>query len=325
MNMAWYIGRRFIWALIATVIILTVTFLLMAASPNPETSTIAFEAAQAGYDVDEAVELHEAQRGEDRALFEQYVDFMVSMFTLDWGNSFTYNTDVMSVIANAWVYSAMVVIPGTILAVVLGFGIGLYSATNQYTKTDYAATFFAFFGISLPNFWFAIILILVFGVWFGVLPISYNTDNPMFSMANVANLILPITVLATAAIASEMRYARAEALEYVRAEFVKTARAKGISERRVMIRHIFRPAMVPLITILIGDLVGIIFASTYIIEVIFGIPGLGLVSYNALIRFDTPVVLATTLIPVFIAVLGNLAQDIAYTMLDPRIDYGGRQ
>lgn len=313
------------WAVLATILILTLTFGLLVSSPNPETGYIAFEAAQEGHDPLEAIELHEQQRGEDRPITDQYLNYMIGMATLNWGTSFTYNTDVILVISQAWIYSAMIVIPATILAVFFGFVIGIYSAMNQYSKTDYAATFFAFFGISLPNFWFAIVLILVFGVFLGWFPITYNTDNPMFSIANAVNIVLPVIVLATAAIASEMRYARAEALEYVRAEFVKTARAKGASESRVMIRHVFRPAMVPLITILIGDLVGIIFATAYIVEVIFGIPGLGLVSYNALIRQDTPLVLATTLLPVFVAILGNLLQDIAYTMLDPRIKYRSRE
>lgn len=324
MNMKWYIGRRLVWALVATFLITTVMFGMLATSPNPEKSQIAFEAAQEGQDIEEAVEVYEDSRGEDRPLLDQYVDYMISMFTFEWGESFIYSEDVVDVISNAWVYSALVVIPSTIIAVILGFGIGLYSATHQYTKTDYAATFFAFFGISVPNFWFAIMLILLFGVHLGWLPISFASDAPMFSAEQLKSLILPIVVLTTAAIASEMRYARAETLEYVRAEFVKTARAKGISEPKLLLRHIFRPALVPLITILIGDFIGIIFATSYIVEVIFGIPGLGLISFNALIRFDTPLVLATTLVPVFIAIVGNLLQDIAYTVLDPRIDYGGR-
>ena len=131
-------------------------------------------------------------------------------------------------------------------------------------------------------------------------------------------------VLSTSAIASEMRYARAESLEYVHAEFVKTARAKGLSENEVTVRHIFRPAMVPLITILVGDILGLLFAGAYVIEYIFQIPGLGLISYNAIIQQDTPLVLATVLIPVFIAIIGNLIQDICYTMLDPRIEFGDR-
>lgn len=319
-----YVGWRLLWAVVATCFVLTVTFGILAASPNPETSQAAWKAAQSGGDPTETREVLEQRRGETGSLSEQYVDYMVSMATFDWGESFTYNEPVRSVIADAWVYSAMTVVPATVLAVVLGFAIGLYSATHQYTKTDYAATFVAFFGISIPNFWFAIVLILVFGELLGLTPISYDSEVPFWSLAHLSYLALPITVLATSAIASEMRYARAEALEYVGAAWVKTARAKGIGELQVTLRHVFRPALVPLITILIADFVGIIFATAYIVEVIFGIPGLGYVSYQALVRMDTPLVLATTLIPVFLTIVANLCQDIAYTMLDPRIDYEGR-
>ncbi|MFP8955684.1 ABC transporter permease [Natrialbaceae archaeon A-CW3] len=324
MSMTWYISRRTVWALIASFIIMTFTFGLLAASPNPTTSQVAFDAAQDGADPQEAVETYEATRGEDRPLFEQYTDFMVSMYTLDWGDSFIYQTDVLGVIADAWIYSAIIVIPSTILAVLIGFGVGLYSATHQYTKTDYAATFVAFFGISVPNFWFAIMLILIGGVMLGWFPTSYDTGVSWWSLEHLHQLILPLLVLTTAAVASEMRYARAETLEYVNAEWTKTARAKGVSEWKIMYRHIFRPATPVLITILVADFVGIIFATSYVIEVIFGIPGLGLVSYNAIINQDTPLVLATTLIPVIIAILGNLLQDILYTVLDPRISYEGR-
>lgn len=325
MSMTWYISRRALWALIASFIIMSVTFGFLAASPDPTASTVAFDAAQEGGDPQEAVETYEATRGEDRPLFEQYTDFMYSMYTLDWGNSFMYDTDVLTVIADAWIYSAVIVIPSTILAVLIGFGVGLYSSTHQYTKTDYAATFAAFFGISVPNFWLAIMLILIFAVILGWFPASYDTSVPFWSLEHLHQLILPLFVLTTAAIASEMRYARAETLEYVNAEWTKTARAKGVSEWRIMFRHIFRPATPVLITILVADFVGIIFATSYVIEVIFGIPGLGLVSYNAIINQDTPLVLATTLIPVIIAILGNLLQDVLYTVLDPRISYEGRQ
>lgn len=325
-DMAWYVARRLCWAFVASLLILTVTFGLLAASPDPQASQAALDAAQSGNDPEEAQQLLEERRGSDRSLSAQYVEYVVGMYTLDWGQSFHYEEDVVSVIGDAWIYSAMIVVPATVLAVLIGFSIGIYSATHQYSRLDYLATGVAFVGISVPNFWLAIMLILFFVV---VVPIpelvKYNTSNPILSWANVVNLVLPVFVLTTAAIASQMRYARAEALEYVEADFVKAARAKGVDEPMLTYRHVFRPSMVPLVTILIGDLVGIVFATAYVVEYVFSIPGLGLISYNAIVNNDTPLVLATTLIPVVIAILGNLAQDVAYTVLDPRIDYEGRR
>jgi peptide/nickel transport system permease protein len=149
-------------------------------------------------------------------------------------------------------------------------------------------------------------------------------EHGWVSWQNVRQLLAPVLVLATGAFAGNMRYSRAEALEYVNAEFVKTARAKGASDWRVLLVHILRPAAVPLMTIFIADLLGLLLASSFLVEVIFQIPGLALLGYNAIVNQDTPLVMGTTLIPVLLLLVGNLLQDIAYTVLDPRIDYGDR-
>ncbi|WP_254536344.1 ABC transporter permease [Halomarina litorea] len=328
MSMRWYVARRVAWAVLATYLILSITFGLLAVSPGNGQTAFAFSAATSGGDVEEAQETFKKITGRDKPVLERYQDYMVNMATLNWGWSFTRNQPVMDAIAEAYPYSLMYFLPATVISLILGYGIGLYSATHQYTKTDYFGTFVAFFGISIPNFWFGIMLILIFGVTLGWLPTFFQTqailDHGVFSVANAKQLVMPVVVLSTAAMAANMRYSRAEALEYVHAEFVKTARAKGASDWRVLLRHIFRPALVPLMTILIGDILAVLFAGAYITEVVFQIPGLGQLSYKAIIQQDTPLVLATTLIPVFLVIIGNLLQDIAYTVLDPRIDYEGR-
>jgi peptide/nickel transport system permease protein len=260
------------------------------------------------------------------------------MLTLNWGWSETRSQTVMDAMTDAIPYSLMYGVPAVLLSTVAGLGIGLYSAVNQYTKTDYVATFFAFFGISIPNFWFGIMLILILAVQapevtlFGVkllpLPVFYQTDPVLthgwVSWENARQLIMPVVVLSTAQIAGQMRYSRATAMEYVNAEFVKTARAKGASDWRVLIKHIFRPALIPLMTIFIAEILGLFFAGAYLVEVIFQIPGLAKLSYDALIAQDTPLFMGTSLIPILLLLLGNLLQDISYTVLDPRIDYGDR-
>lgn len=335
MGMRWYVARRFAWAIVATFVVLSITFLLVYFTPDAQMQDMMFQASMQGQDAEEAAEAYETMRGLDQPMHQQYLDYMVNMATFNWGWSHTRSEPVMESLASAYPYSLMYGVPATLLSTVLGIVIGLYSATNQYTRADYAATFFAFFGLSIPNFWFAIILLLIFGVILGWVPVVFDaqaaldangniTLATLFSWENVRQLILPIVVLTTGAIASMMRYARAEALEYVRAEFVKTAKAKGASDRTILYKHIFRPAAVPLSTILVSDLLGIIFVGSYLIEVVFGIPGLGQLSFLAIIDQDTPLVMATVLIPAFIAIIGNLLQDIAYTILDPRIGYGDR-
>lgn len=336
MSMRWYVARRLAWTVFATWLALTITFGLLTLSPNTGEMQAAFQAAAQGGDVESAEQAYRRSRGLDRPVHERYVDFVINMFTLNWGWSTTRSQPVMEAIGNAWPYSVQYIIPSTIIAILLGYGIGLYSALHQYTLTDYVGTFVAFFGISIPNFWFAIMLILVAGVWlqeqvlfgFSLAPIApptfYDSSVPIFSLKNLHQLILPIIVVSTASVAGQMRYSRAQALEYVNAEFVKAARAKGAGEWRVLTRHILRVALVPLATILVADVLAILFAGAFITEFVFQIPGLGLLGYKAIVNNDTALVMATTLIPVFIAIFGNLAQDLAYVWLDPRIDYGDR-
>lgn len=334
--MKWYIAKRLLWTVVATYLALSITFGLLAVSPNSGEMQASFAAASQGGDPQAAQEAYRERKNLDEPIVERYKDFMVSMFTFDWGWSTMRKQPVTTAIAEAWPYSAQIMIPTVILAVIVGFGLGLYSALHQHTNLDYGATFVAFFGYSLPNFWFAIMLILIASVWlrgqslFGFSlasiapPTYYDTNVDFLSLRNLHQLFLPITVMSTAAVAGEMRYARAEALEYVEAEFVKVARAKGAGDWTVLIKHILRVALIPLSTILVFDALALLWAGAFIVEYIFQIPGLGLLSYKAIISQDTALVLATTLIPVFIALIGNLLQDIAYVLLDPRISYGDR-
>lgn len=322
--MAWYVARRVAWAVVASFVILTVTFVLLWVAPDPQLAAVEFEAAQSGGDAEAAAEAYRIRRGLDRPFHVQYFEYMQKMATLDWGWSETRSQPVTTAILQAAPYSLMYAVPSLVLSTVLGLAIGLYSATHQYTRADYAATFFAFFGLSIPDFWFAIILLVLFGSVLGWVPILFDPNAALFSLENARQLALPVVVLTLSSIAGLMRYSRAEALEYVEATFVKTARAKGVSERRVLYRHIFRPAAVPLATILVGDLLTVVLASSYLVEVVFGIPGLGTLSFNAIVEQDTELVLGTVLVPAFLVVLANLAQDIAYTVLDPRIDFGDR-
>lgn len=332
--MKWYIAKRVAWAGVATLIILSITFILMYLTPDTRLLELQFQAAQAGQNPEQVRQAAAEARGLNEPFHVQYIEFMQNMLTLNWGWSTTRSQPVMDALTDAIPYSLMYGVPAVIISTIVGMFVGLYSATNQYTKADYTATFFAFFGVSIPNFWFGIILLVIFGSWLGWVDILFDPSaaringkfalSAIVSWANIKQLILPTFVLLTSSIAGMMRYSRAEALEYVEAEFVKTAKAKGVSQWTIIFKHIFRPAAVPLATILVGDLLGIIFVGSYLIEVVFGIPGLGLLSYNAIINQDTALVFGTIFIPTFIAIIGNLAQDIAYVILDPRIDYEDR-
>jgi peptide/nickel transport system permease protein len=221
-------------------------------------------------------------------------------------------------------YTAQYSIPWTLLTVTIGPFVGLYSSANKYSWRDHVATGFAFFGYAIPNFFFAIILLLVFGVWLEWVPVIYRTDVPVFSVQNAVQLALPVFVLVTGSIGGLMRVSRNESSEYMNADFVKTARAKGVSPLRAYALHILRPTMVPLSTTMVGQLLLLFAGSSLLVEVVFSIPGLGRLLFEATLAQDTNLVLGSVLVFVFVAVIGNLIQDITYTLLDPRISYEDR-
>jgi peptide/nickel transport system permease protein len=186
---------------------------------------------------------------------------------------------------------------------------------------DYIATFFSFIGISIPNFWLGVMLILIFSVQLGWFKSYYDTTLPIFSLENLKALILPVITLGTGMVAGYVRYTRSAMLDNLKKGFVVTARAKGLPERTVIGKHVFRNAILPLFTIIMFDLGSIVFGGAYLTEIIFGIPGLGQISFNAIFADDYAVVVAVTLIGTFLVLMINLITDVAYTYLDPRIRY----
>lgn len=345
MSMRWYVARRLLWVAFAAWFALTVTFGMLALSPNAGEFAAAQQAAASGEDPDEAVEQYRERQGLNEPLHERYIRYVTGYATGNWGYSDRIEKNVLQAFMDRYPFSLQYALPSVVLTMLVGYSLGLYSAMNQYSRSDYVATFVAYFGLSIPNFWFAIMGVLVMGVWFqdtAVLgfhlntlkvPTFYSTSEPILTdfygvpyppMDNLQQLFLPVLVISTAGFAGNMRYTRAQALEIANQEFIKVARAKGASGWRVLTRHILRVASVPLMTIFVSQLLVIFFAGSLIIEVVFQIPGLGLLTFKAFTNQDTPIVLGATLITVFLAIGGNLLQDLAYVALDPRIDYGDR-
>jgi peptide/nickel transport system permease protein len=326
--MKWYILKRVLWTFVAMWIALTLTFGLISASPNPGQMRATMSCAAVGENPQECREQFRERNNLDQPVTERYKNYMVNMVTLNWGWSESRSQYVIPAILDAWRFTAQYAIPVLVISTLVGYGLGLYSAYKPYTVTDYTASFVGFFGISIPNFWFALVLIILLGTRVELVPTYYQSGIPIqqgwLSLANLRQLILPVTVLLTASLAWQMRYSRAQALEQMNAEFVKVAKAKGASQYRLMIWHVLRMAAVPLSTSFVGSLLAIFWSGSVIIEQIFAIPGLGLMTYTAIVEQDTPLVLATTLVTVFLAIFGNLLEDIAYVILDPRIDYGNR-
>ena len=324
MGLPRYVAARVVWAAVVSLVIVTITFGLMAAAPNPAVQEAATQAALEGGDPEEAVERERELRGLDEPLHVRYADFLRGVYTLNWGWSDLQSRPVVDALSEAIFYTAQYSVPWTVLTLLIGPLIGVYSAANMYSWRDHLATGAAFFGYAIPNFFFGIILLLLFGVYLEWIPIVYNTDVAVFSLENARQLAVPVFVLVTGSIGAIMRVSRNESAEFRNADFMKTAKAKGVSPLRAYAYHVMRPTMVPLSTTVVGQLLAIFLGSSLLVEVVFGIPGLGRLTFDALIAQDTNLVLGTTLLFTFVAVVGNLIEDIVFTVLDPRISYDDR-
>ncbi len=320
-GLQWYTIRRLIYAVLIAWAVVTCTFILLRLGPSSPADKYLANMSARAQDPVQVVAAVEARYGLDKPIYEQYANYVVNLFRGDWGWSFSTSMPVIKLIQRHWVYSFQLIFLSMIFAASLGILIGIYSAVKQYTGMDYLATFFSFIGISIPNFWLGIMLILVFSVQLGWFKTYYDTGLAMFSLANLKALVLPVITLGTGMMAGYTRYTRSAMLDNLRKDFVRTARAKGLPERTVIGKHVFRNAILPVITIIMFDLSGVVFGGAYLTEIIFGIPGLGRISFNAIFAGDYPVVVTITLIGAMVVLLTNLATDILYTRLDPRIRY----
>jgi peptide/nickel transport system permease protein len=272
------------------------------------------------------------EMGLDRSLFVQYTTWFGHFARGDWGTSLLSDRPVFPDIRTALANSLLLGLVATILSLLIGVSIGIYSALRQYSWFDQLSTGGAFVGLSIPNFWFALLLQIFFGVeltkWFHLhspaLPIAglYTPGHEGFDLVDrLRHLVLPMMVLGVQIIAVYSRYMRASMLEVLHSDYLRTARAKGIRERRVVVRHAMRNALIPLTTQLALD-ISAIFGGLIITEQIFEYPGMGRFFISAFGRGDFQQVLPWVMITVFAIIAFNLIADIMYAVLDPRIRYG---
>ena len=203
--------------------------------------------------------------------------------------------------------------------------LGIVAATKQYSVTDYTVTTVALLGMSLPTFFFATLLKLVFSVklgWFDLVGLTgrdFNTLSHFGQILDMAkHLVLPIVTLVFISIGPWMRYVRTNMLEVLNADYIRTARAKGLSEKKVIYHHAFRNTLIPLVTFIGGSLPGL-FAGALITETLFAIPGIGYTSYNAMVAGDIPFSMFYMTFLAILTLLGNLISDILYAVVDPRV------
>lgn len=316
-----YILRRFILALLIAWGVVTATFILLRLGPSSPADKYLANMSARSRDVSQVVAAIEARYGLNKPLYQQYLGYIINFVRGDWGWSFSTSLPVIELIKRHWAYSFQLILLAVLFSAFFGILTGIYAAVKHYSRFDYLTTFFSLVGISVPTFWFGIMLILIFSVRLGWFKTYYDTTIPMFSLANLKALVLPVITLSTGMMAGYVKYTRSAMLDNLRRDFVKFARAKGLPEHTVIGKHVFRNALLPLITIIMFDLSGVVFGGAYLTEIVFGIPGLGRISFNAIFASDYPLVVTITLIGALVTLLTNLATDIVYTWLDPRVRY----
>jgi peptide/nickel transport system permease protein len=263
----------------------------------------------------------------DKPIHIQYWHWLKKISVLNFGTSFKDNRPVLDVILERLPATLLLSGLSEVLLFLIAVPLGVLAAYRQNSFYDRFVTVFSFIGYSAPGFWVALILMLLFGVTWGILPISGMVSNefdllPWYSKVGdfLSHLILPLVVTTFGGLASVSRYARTSMLEVIRQDYIRTARAKGLSEFQVVFKHALPNAMIPIVTLMGLSIPGLIGGSV-IIESIFSWPGMGRLSYEAMMNHNYPLVMGTVMIAAVLTLLGNLIADIGYAFLDPRIRY----
>lgn len=322
-----HLARRAVIAVVAVYLVVTIAFLFVALTPDPNVGSVAFEAVTSGGDQEdarEAINAYREARNLNDPIHERYARWVVDVSTLDWGTSYSYERPVTSLILERVPYTALYVVPALVLSLVGGVAVGLYAAFNRQGLVDRAVSVLSYSGFGVPNFWLAEVAVLLVVGKLGLLSeVSQPQSAPFWSVAHLEQFALPSLVLASGLFAGQLRYARAETLEYVNAEFVAALRAKGVSRLGVA-RHVLRNAAVPILSVFFADMVAVLVVNIYVIEEVFGIEGLSALSLFAIHQRDMPLVLGTTMVIAFVGIAANFLQDATYALLDPRIEAGER-
>ena len=258
------------------------------------------------------------QLGLNGSYAEQYWRWISGVVQGDFGFSLRNTQPVSEVLLNALPITFELVFLGLLIAVVIGLPLGILSAVKRDSKHDYAARIGGLIGVSIPNFWLATLLLLFTSRVLGwVPPLTYV---PFYKdpIENLSQFILPSLAISVFTLAIVMRMVRATMLEVLGQDYVRTARAKGVKRKVVISRHALRNALIPVVTV-VGFEIGILMGGSAIVEIIFGLPGIGNTLINAIFNRDYPVVQGATMMLAFIFIFANLLVDLLYGVLDPRI------
>jgi len=311
------LARRLVWSLFVVWLILTLTFLMFVLIPDFNKPWVLPLEYQASEKAERLTRQYFAQMRYDQPLLQRYLHWMQSYVTLHWGISFVQERPVKAIVADAIPVTLGYLLPSLVLAYVLGTLQGLHAAVERVGPLKRIGNAIVYSGLGLPAFWLGeVVFFLAQDHW--QLGLAYDGGRSVLAPHNLGALALPTLIMTLNLGAVYARYTRAETSGYLSSDFVKTIRAAGGRSRDVA-RHSLRNAMPPLLSLFFTRTLTVLLLSVYVIETVFGLPGLGWVTLRAISDRDIAVILAMTFLTVLVGLIGNLIQDVAYAALDPRI------
>ena len=322
-----YILKRLLISVLILLLVALIIYALMRSLPTSYVEAVARQKSQqpGAKSYEEWLNQLNQMYNMNGNIFVGFWTWLTNVFQGNFGDSWHYTVPVLDKFNDTiWVSFIMGAI-AFFFEVIIAIPLGVIAATKQYSKTDYVVAIIALAGISLPTFFFASLLKLVFSVklgWFDLFGLTgrehdmLSTGGQILDYAN--HLVMPVVTLVVVSMGSLMRYKKNKMLEVLNADYIRTARAKGLSERKVIYHHAFRTTLVPIVTILGGSLPGL-FSGALITETLFSIPGIGFASYHAMVAGDIPFSMFYLVFLALLTLVGNLIADVLYAVVDPRV------
>jgi len=310
-----YVLRRLAQSIIVLLLVTVIVFTMLHELPGGTARAVLGERA-----TNTSIEEFNREHSLDKPLPVQYWKWLSAVVQGDLGFSYKQNEPVSQLLEDRLPKTALLAGISVLLALAIAIPLGFLQALRRNRASDYALTGVTFIFYSTPAFWLALVLINLFAIHWNVFPAQAPQGDIGDIVSQPRGLVLPVATITLVSVAFYSRYVRSSTLENMLQDYVRTARAKGASTRRVVVRHVMRNALVPVVT-LVGISIPFIFAGTLISEQVFNYPGMGLLFYNSAVARDYPVLLAVTLVVGTATVLGSLIADVCYALLDPRVRY----
>jgi ABC-type dipeptide/oligopeptide/nickel transport system permease component len=305
---------RILWFIPTLLAMTAMTFILMELTPGSP-----FDLGSANYIPPETIANLEAKYGLDKPVYQRFVIYIGNAIRGDFGISYSYRPQtVADIVGRTFPISLHLGTMATLFAIIVGMSLGILAAVNQNGLLDYFSVSLAILFYSMPNFVMGFVLLLLFAVWLPDMGIDLGFHVSGWN--SPIDWILPTIALGAAPLATLARYTRSSMIDVIRSDYVRTARAKGLAERKVVLKHVLKNALIPVVT-LVGPIFAAVGTGSFFVETVFNVPGMGRFYVESMQTNDQNMILSVALIyGVFLAVM-NLLVDLCYGLIDPRIRY----